>query len=230
MTIAVMLAGGLGSRFAGNQPKQLHTLSGLPILFYSFRAFDLAPEVDEIVVVAHPGWLDDIREIAETALRKTPWRVIPGGESRNHSVDNALQTLAEGEATILFHDGVRPLVSLDLISRSVAALGPGVDAVLPVIPVSDIIVDIDGHSVGQFLDRSRLRRGQSPQVFRGETLTQAFRGASDDELRASTSIYEVLQLHGGKPNIVTVEGDDRNIKVTFPLDRSIAQHLLASLD
>lgn len=230
MTIAILLAGGLGSRFAGNQPKQLHTLSGLPILFYSFRAFDLAPEVDEILIVANPGWFDEIREIAETTLRKTRWRVVEGGDTRNHSVRNALDAIDADDPTILFHDGVRPLVSLDLIARSIAALGPGVDAVLPVIPVSDLIVEIEGDKVGRFLDRRGLRRGQTPQVFRGGVLKQAFRDASDEELRSITSIYEVLQLRRPAPTIATVDGDDRNIKVTFPLDRSIAQHLLAFLD
>lgn len=230
MTIAVLLAGGLGARFEGSQPKQLHTLSGLPILFYSFRAFDLAPEIDEIVVVANPGWVDDIREIAETTLRKTPWRMVEGGETRNLSVRNALDTIDDEAAIVLFHDGVRPLVSLDLIARSVTALGDGVDAVLPVIPAADLVVEVAGDRVGRFLDRARLRRGQTPQVFRGAVLKQAFREVGDDALAAMTSIYEVLQSRRSDAMIVTIEGDDRNIKVTFPIDRSIAQHLLASLD
>lgn len=230
MNVAVLLAGGLGARFSEGQPKQLHTLSGLPILFYSFRAFDLAPEIDEIVVVANPGWMDDIRDIAETTLRKTSWRMVEGGETRNHSVRNALETITDEGATVLFHDGVRPLVSLELIARSLAALEDGIDAVLPVIAAADLVVEIEGSAVARFLDRSRLRRGQTPQVFRADPLKRAFHAAGEDELRAVTSIYEVLQRHGVEPRIVTVEGDDRNIKVTFPIDRSIAQHLLASLD
>lgn len=230
MNVAILLAGGQGRRFNETQVKQLHTLGGLPILFYPFRTLDLSPEVDEIVIVANASVLNEIEEIARTTIQRTPWRLVEGGETRNHSVKQALDTIEDETATILVHDGVRPLLSSELIARSLAALKPGVDAVLPVILASDLVVEIDGAQVEKFLDRSTLRRGQTPQVFPANLLKQVFQAASDDELRQLTSIYELLQLRGARPNVVTVEGDERNIKVTFPLDRSIAQHLLTTLD
>lgn len=230
MNIAILLAGGQGRRFNEAQPKQLHTLGGLPILFYPFRTLDHSADVDEIVIVANASVFGEIEEIARTTVQRKPWRIVEGGETRNHSVHKALDTIDDESATILVHDGVRPLLSSDLIKRSIAALTPGVDAVLPVIPASDLVVEVDGAHVEKFLDRSTLRRGQTPQVFPAALLKATFAEASDDELRQATSIYELLQLRGARPRVVTVEGDERNIKVTFPLDRSIAQHLLTTLD
>jgi 2-C-methyl-D-erythritol 4-phosphate cytidylyltransferase len=230
MNIAILLAGGQGRRFNENHLKQLHTLGGLPILFYPLRTLDLAPEVGEIIIAANRSALSEIEDIARTTIQRTSWRMVDGGETRNHSVRNALDTISDESATILVHDGVRPLLSLDLIARTVDAMRSGVDAVLPVIRQSDLIAEIDGDRVLRLLDRNCLRRGQTPQVFPARVLKQAFAAASDDELRQVTSVYEVLQLRDGEPRIVTVEGDERNIKVTFPLDRSIAQHLLTTLD
>lgn len=230
MNVAILLAGGIGRRFNDSQLKQLQTLGGLPILFYPLRTLDLAPQVDEIVVVANSTAFAEIEAIAMTTVHRTPWRIVEGGPTRNHSVKNALGTISDETAVIVVHDGVRPLLSLDLVARSVEALTPGVDGVLPVIRPADLVAEIEGDQVRRLLDRDKLRRGQTPQVFAATRLKRAFNDATDDELNRVTSIYEVLQLDGEESRIVTVDGDDRNIKVTFPLDRSIAQHLLTTLD
>jgi 2-C-methyl-D-erythritol 4-phosphate cytidylyltransferase len=222
--IAVVLAGGSGLRFGHTRHKQISTLGGVPLLFHVLRKFDESDVIDEVVVPAHPAWMPDIRAVVEQAVRHKPWRVVEGRESRNESIQAAVEALAGEEAVVIVHDGARPLVSPELISRAVAALD-GSDAVLPVIPIIDLVVEVEQEDL-RFVPRNRLRRGQTPQVFWLSRLRAAFGVLDRSDVAACPTLYEALLLHDPDLKIRLIEGDERNLKVTAPLDRLIAGQLL----
>lgn len=225
--VVVLLAGGLGARFGGSTPKQMVTLGGVPVLYHSCRVFDAHPAVTRIVIPTHAEWHREVAAVATSAIVETPHLLAPGGASRSESVLSGLQALdgLEDDAVVVVHDGARPLVPTDLVTRSIAALS-GADAVLPVIPAIDPVVDVRGGQVNGFLPRDNVRRGQTPQVFRAGRLRTALTTLSEDRLRAIPTLFEALLEVDPTTRIRLVEGDERNLKITLPIDHLIAGQLL----
>jgi 2-C-methyl-D-erythritol 4-phosphate cytidylyltransferase len=223
--VGLVLAGGLGVRFGQPRPKQITPLGGMPLLFHVLRKFDDHDAVHSIVVPAHPSWLPEIEAIVEQAVRSKPWRVVPGGRTRNESVVAALSVIDDDEAVVVVHDGARPLVSHQLLAHAIES-AEGADAVLPVIPIVDLVLEVEGDQLRRFVPRDRLRRGQTPQVFWLSRLRLAFAALDSADVAACSTLYEALLLHDPQLEVRIIEGDERNIKVTAPLDRLIAGQLL----
>ena len=115
---AIIVAGGSGERLARPGGKQLLPVAGMPVLSWSLRAFDCAPEVDVIVVVCHPERVDEYRRVAVNPLEpQTPVVFAPGGETRQESVANGLAFVPDAAEIVLVHDGARPLVTPDTHRR-----------------------------------------------------------------------------------------------------------------
>lgn len=224
--IAVVLAGGIGSRFGDDSPKQLSNLAGHPILHHTLHRLDRLESIDHIVVVGNASWRDEIAETSAMAIQRASWNHVDGGRIRNESVAAAIATLDQAEAKVLVHDSVRPLVNGVLVDRVIAALDRH-RAVLPVIPSVDpvVAIDSDGMAVA-FESRLTHMRGQSPQGFWLSDLRSAF--ATDDEHldESFTTIYELLLSRIEGLKVATVEGDLNNLKITMPIDRVIAGQLL----
>jgi len=230
----VILAGGLGTRFSRDHPKQLVTLAGRPVLAYAAHTFDTCGTIDHIVVAAHPDVLQDISEACADGVHHTPVTVVPGGASRNASVANAvaaIDTLARPGATppddarILVHDAVRPLASADLV-RTVADRLRTARAVMPVLASSDRLVEVHDGAVTRFVDQAGIVRGQSPGGFHLGDLRAAF-----DHYRALGSpplvtVFEVARAWDPHYEITTVPGEPANIKITYPVDLAIAAYLV----
>ena len=223
--VAVVVAGGQGSRFGSDIPKQLVSLAGYPILHHTLRKFEEAASVSYVVVVANPDWNAEIVDIANYALRRTPHHVVDGGPSRNSSVARAIAELLDvaGETLVLVHDGVRPFANEDVILRVAKALEQ-FRAVIPVIPSADPLVSIDGESVRGFEKRSEVVRGQSPQGFILDDLRRAF--ASGRSIDDFETLFELLLSVDPGITIGHVAGDMHNIKITTPIDRAIAGQII----
>jgi ribitol-5-phosphate 2-dehydrogenase (NADP+) / D-ribitol-5-phosphate cytidylyltransferase len=219
-TVAAVLAGGSGERMGLATPKQLLKIAGRPILEHALAVFESAPEIDEIVVMMNPGFIADAEKIVrEAGLRKVT-RVLPGGTSRNATTQLVLDALAHlpGERTkLLLHDAVRPLVSHEIIADSVRALDT-YQAVDVAIPSADTIVEVDQDVIVAVPDRSRLRRGQTPQSFRLHVLAEAYARAWQDPDFAATDDCSVVLRYRPETPIFVVPGSERNMKVTEPLD------------
>jgi 2-C-methyl-D-erythritol 4-phosphate cytidylyltransferase/2-C-methyl-D-erythritol 2,4-cyclodiphosphate synthase len=208
-TAAIIVAAGRGSRAGGDLPKQWQMLAGKPVLAHTLEAF--AGRVDRVLAVIHP----DDRARAE-ALHGD---LVEGGASRDASVRAALEALAgSGVTRVLIHDGARPLVSGAVIARVLAALehAPGA---APALPVTDALWRGGRHVEGT-QDRSGLWRAQTPQGFRFAPILAAHRAhpgcAADD--------VEVAR-HAGL-DVAIVEGDEDNLKLTFPGDFARAERIL----
>lgn len=224
---AILLAAGDGNRFGAEIPKQFVRLAGEQILLRSLRLV-AAAGVDRIVVVAHPDWLEDTRTVVEAAGLTLPHDVVAGGSTRNESTRNGLRALdAEPDDVVVIHDAVRPLVPVEVIRRAIAPVAAGhADSTDTVIPSADTLVIVDGGAVVEIPDRSRYRRGQTPQVFRYGTLSQAYASADAvGDLTATDDCSLVLRYVPGA-RVLAVPGDEVNLKITTKVDLILADRML----
>lgn len=225
-TVAVVLAGGIGQRVGGPRPKQLIEVGGRPILAHAIEAFDAHPGIDEIVIVMAAGHLRPAAAIAAPFHKVIA--VIEGGDTRTASSAAALRVLAErpDDIRVLFHDAARPFVAREVIDRTLDALEAH-EAVAVGVPSPDTVVMVEDGLVTSMPPRATMSRFQTPQGFRLGTIRKAFELAlADPELRA-TDDCGVVHRYLPEVPIRVVEGSDRNIKVTQPLDIVIAEHLAA---
>lgn len=226
--IAILLSGGIGSRMkTEGMPKQYLPLCGRPILLYSLQTFDRHPAIMGAVIVADVAWRDLITAwMEQNGITKFVAFADPG-ETRQYSIFNGLRKVAEcceNADAVIIHDAARPLISAELISKCLAAL-PGHDGVMPVLPAKDTFYLTDGHGkVTQLLNRSALAAGQAPEAFVFRKYYAAHLQMSREALLKINGSTEIAVLNGF--DIVTVEGDEKNIKITTPNDLVLAEKYL----
>lgn len=214
---AIIVAAGAGRRFGG--AKQFAMLKGKQVLEWSIAVFDAHPDVAEIILVLpdEKSGNQFLRRYHKITAR------LRGGPRRQDSVARGFERVdAEKTGVVLVHDGVRPLVSPEVISRVIAAARRG-GAAVPGIPLEDTIKEAAGGKVLRTMERQRLVRVQTPQGFAYKVLENALRRAQQDHYDG-TDDSELAERAGHK--VAVVEGDPRNIKVTTPLDLKIAEALI----
>jgi len=224
---ALVLAGGSGDRFGAEMPKQFVRLAGEPILSRTLRAV-AAAGVDRIVVVSHPSWLGETRELVGALALELPMSVVAGGMTRNESARNGLAELdASDDDIVLIHDAVRPLVPREVIQRSIEPILSGrADATDSVIPSADTLVVVEGDAVVEIPERARFRRGQTPQTFRASIIRRAYEAAAKaGDLQATDDCTLVLR-HVPGARIVAVPGDEVNLKITTRTDMVLADRMI----
>ncbi len=223
----IILAAGTGLRSGDAVPKQYRLLAGRTVLAHSVAAFIEQGEITDIVVVVAP---DAVSE-ALNALGplSDAVRFIDGGETRRVSVLNALEQLAgtdQPPTRILIHDSARPLLPAVVINRLIAALEAGAIGVMPVLPVADTLVRTIDKIAGDTVDRSILRRVQTPQAFDFSTILKAHRDWSSDT--EPTDDAQMLRSSGY--DVQLIDGDPRLEKITYPGDHDrMEQQLIATL-
>lgn len=225
--LAIVLAAGDGNRFGADVPKQFLRLAGEQILLRTIRTV-AAAGVERLVVVAHPDWMDETRQLVTGAQLTVPADVVAGGATRNESTRNGMASLAaRDDDIVLVHDAVRPLLPLEVIRRSIEPIAAGrADATDTVIPSADTLVIVDGERVVEIPDRSRYRRGQTPQVFRFSVLQRAYAAAAAAaDLTATDDLSLVLRYAPGA-RVVAVAGDEVNLKITTKLDFVLADRMI----
>ena len=229
--VAVLLAGGTGTRMGTDLPKQLLEVGGRTLLEHAVRTFHGHPDVDAITVVMAPGHLDAAREIVGAGgYADKVTHVVEGGATRSDSTVAALATLGDDPCLVLVHDAARPLVTARIITDCLESL-----ASYPVVNVaiesSDTIVEVDADGlVRTTLDRSSLRRVQTPQGFHSEVLREAHSlAAADSDFTATDDCGVVMRYLPDRP-VVVVAGDERNLKVTTPADLQVVAALVAAGD
>ncbi len=223
--VAVVLAGGVGARVGLDIPKQLLKIAGRTILEHTLSALDSHPDVEQIVVMMASGHLDAVHAIIRDGGYTKVTHVLEGADTRNGTTLRALDVVTGDDTKVLFHDAVRPLVSPRIISECFAALDR-YDAVDVAIPSADTIIEVDEHNVIRDIPpRAALRRGQTPQAFRAGVIRAAYAKAQQDpDFRATDDCTVVLRYSPDVP-IWVVNGEERNMKVTDPIDVYIADKL-----
>lgn len=230
--IAVVLAGGIGERMRLDIPKQFLKISGKPVIEHTALVFNECPYIDEVVIAITPGYEGDV-EYLKSLFPKIK-KIVTGGSTRNETSLNAIKAIKamDEDCNILFHDAVRPFITNDVIKRCIDAL-EDYNAVDTAIMSADTIIEIDGTDrIIDIPDRSTLRRGQTPQAFKLSTIASAYEIAvKDTNFKATDDCGVVLKYLPDEP-IFVVDGSESNIKITHPLDATIADKLfqMTSID
>ncbi len=215
MTIALIVAAGLGERLGADRPKALVELGGRAMVQWSIDVLDRMEEIERVVLALPPGVEGPPGVIA-----------VEGGASRSDSVRRALEAAGEGE-TVLVHDAARPLLSAELARGVIGALerDEQAAAAIAAAPVTDTIKRADEHgAVSETLERRSLWAVQTPQVFRRAALERALE-VPPEVLGEATDDAWLIERAGGR--VIVVRSAAENLKVTTPLDLEMAERLLA---
>ncbi|RNI21048.1 bifunctional cytidylyltransferase/SDR family oxidoreductase [Flexivirga caeni] len=219
-TYGVVLAGGVGARLGLSVPKQMVKVSGKTILEHTVAALHDSAVIDEMIVMVTPGWSERTATILADKYPKVS-RILEGGASRNETTMRVLNAIEDEEAKILLHDAVRPLVDGRILGECATALD-SYNAVDVVIPSADTIVTVDADDIITHIpDRGFLRRGQTPQGFKLSVLRAAYELAAEDPYFSATDDCGVVLKYLPDVRTKTIQGSDRNMKVTYPLDMYI---------
>ena len=216
---AVIVAAGSASRMGGID-KVMADLGGEPMILRTVRAFQNCDAIASIVIVTREDLIQPIAGLCRDMKKVVA--VVAGGSSRQESVHLGLNALPKGTKLAAVHDGARPLISWQIIDRVVRAANT-YGAAAPAIPVKDTIKVVSGGLVKETPDRATLQAVQTPQVFDFDLLRGALKKAETDGASV-TDDCSAVERTGMKIKIV--EGDERNLKVTTPMDLKIAELLL----
>ena len=219
---AVIVAAGSASRMGGID-KVMAPLGGEPLILRTVRAFDQCDAVREIVVVTREDLILPIMRLCAPIEKVRA--VVAGGGNRQESVKLGLNALSGKVELAAVQDGARPLVTWQLIDRVIRAAN-SYGAAAPAIPVKDTIKIVQGGVVRQTPDRSSLYAVQTPQVFDFDLLRGALKKADEDSVQVTDDCSAVERLG---MSVKIVEGDERNFKVTTPMDLRIAEMLLKEM-
>jgi 2-C-methyl-D-erythritol 4-phosphate cytidylyltransferase len=215
---AIIVAGGSGTRMNSNLPKQFMLLKGKPVIYYTIRTFLEAYDDLEVIVVLPAEFISIGKEMVSGYFSNRRIQITAGGDTRFQSVKNGLK-LVEGESIIFVHDGVRCLVSNELIRRCYEkAVKDG--SAIPVIPSKDS-VRLLTDSGSEVADRNNVMLVQTPQTFQSDILLPAFHAKYKEEFTDEATVVEAA---GNKVSLV--EGEANNIKITRPVDLIVAEQLL----
>lgn len=219
---AVIVAAGNASRMGGID-KVMAPLKGEPMIVHTVRAFQACDAIREIVIVTREDLIQPIAALCREMDKVKA--VVIGGKSRQESVSLGLNALSDKVKLAAIQDGARPLVTWQLVDRVVRA-AHSYHAAVPVIPVKDTIKVTNSALVVSTPDRSTLRAVQTPQVFDFDLLRGALKKAAEDgaEITDDCSAVERLGM-----SVKTVEGDERNLKVTTPMDLKFAELLMEDM-
>lgn len=217
---AVIVAAGSGTRMGGAMPKQFLPVNDKPVLYYTLQTFLNAFADIKIILVLPVDYIDLGQEIIETYFDKDKIKLTVGGDTRFQSVKNGLQ-LVEDDSIIFVHDGVRCLLTENLIHRCYAeAVQSG--TAIPVVVSKDSVRIVNGED-NDTVDRSKVMLVQTPQTFHSKILLPAFQ---IDYKEKFTDEATVVEAYGIK--VTLVEGEENNIKITSPVDLLIAERILTS--
>jgi 2-C-methyl-D-erythritol 4-phosphate cytidylyltransferase len=217
--IAIITAGGMGNRMGTKLPKQFLLLNGKPVLWHTFKAFINAFEDINFVLVVPDHFVNTAAELVSELNISQKTSIVVGGSTRYDSVKNGLATIKE-TSIVFVHDGVRCLVSPDLIKRCyIQAIEKG--SAIPAVASTDSVrIEMDdGHKV---IDRSKVNIIQTPQTFKSELILPAFNQSYQERF---TDEATVVESTGNR--VYLIDGDYQNIKITRPIDLIIAEKIIA---
>ena len=225
-TAAVVPAAGRGERLGPGAPKALRNLAGQPLLVHTVRALADARSIDVVVVAAPEGEQSAVRLLLSPVVANTELVIVAGGDTRQSSVALALQALPDDVDVVLVHDAARPLVPSEVVDAVASAVRDGADAVVPGVPVTDTIKQVDpAGRVERTVDRTALRAAQTPQGFARIVLESAHRVAVENGVIDVTDDAGLVEQAGHQ--VLVIPGSEDGFKVTRPLDLVLAEAVLA---
>ena len=218
----VLLAGGSGSRLAGDQAKQFIRLAGKPVMLHSYEALRRHLRDSMIAVVVPGDTIDAVRQMLPAGDAVV---VVPGGATRQASTLNGLKALAPcAPRNVLIHDAARPFLSGRIVTDVIDALRTS-DAIDVAIPTSDtIVIERDGY-IEAIPKRQHILRGQTPQAFRFDALMDCYQTIGEERLHRFTDDCGIYLHCNPNAKVRIVLGDEENIKITHPIDLILADEM-----
>jgi 2-C-methyl-D-erythritol 4-phosphate cytidylyltransferase len=228
MNIAVILAGGVGSRLGDSVPKQFFKVAGKTVIEHTVAAFEHNENIDEIAIVIHRSFVQTVEEMALANEWKKVKKILPGGTARYESSLAAINAYAaQPGCKLIFHDAVRPLVSQRVINEVMEALKE-YNAVSVAVPTTDTILQVDdsGRFIQHIPNRSMLQRAQTPQGFKQQTIAAAYHLALQDPAFTATDDCGIVVKYLPNEKVFVVRGEESNIKLTYREDTYLLDKLL----
>lgn len=231
MTVALVIAGGVGARMGADIPKQFVEVNGKPILFYTLEAFERHALVDAIELVLIDGWKEAVEKWAgEYAISKLKW-IVPGGVTGQESIRNgvfALEGKCAADDIVVVHDGIRPLVETNVLDDVVAKArqyGNGVTS-MPYNEQIFLVDESEPATTTRYIPRETLRRVATPQAYRFDLLNAKYHEAFEKKIGIYGSSYTNTMMVELGVRLHFAAGSDRNIKLTTPGDIEIFRGML----
>ena len=225
--IAVILAGGIGSRAGLGTPKQFFKVAGKTVIEHTVTVFDNHNLIDEIAIVTNPLYNREIEDMIIRNKWKKVKKILSGGKERYESSLAAINAYADDpDCCLIFHDAVRPLISNGIIDGIVEALKK-YNAIDVAVPATDTIIQVDakGEVIERIPDRRFLRRGQTPQAFRQKTIRQAYDIALKDPDFVSSDDCGTVVKYLPHEKVFVVPGEETNMKLTYKEDSYLLDKL-----
>ena len=235
MVFAAVFAGGIGSRMGNSDtPKQYLDLGTKPVIIHTIEKFFINTRIDEILVLCPKAWVAHTNALIKKHIPEgKKITVIPGGATRNGTLENAIEYIeanceVDEDTVIVTHDAVRPFLTHRIIEENVdAAIKYG--ACDTVIPATDTIVEsADGKMITSIPDRTKMFQGQTPQSFRLMELKRVLSSLTEEEKAILTDACKIFSIKN--KDVYMVEGEVFNIKITYPYDLKVAHTLLKGKD
>lgn len=230
MTIAIIIAGGVGSRMNQQIPKQFINIYDKPILIYTLENFEKNPLIEAIEVVCISGWINVLKAYAKQFnITKLKW-IVEGGQTGQESIRNGVYNL-EGKCspddTIIIHDGIRPMVDEAVLNDVILICNKYGNAVTSLPYNEQIFVIDDEISTTKYIPRETLRRVSTPQAYKFEKLIWAYRKAFKEEIGIFGSSYTNTMMVELGEKLYFATGSEKNIKLTTPDDIYLFKAMLA---
>ena len=225
MNIAIILAGGKGTRLEKSLPKQFYKIAGKMVLEHAVDAFEKNESIDEIAIVVNEHYIFMIEDLIIKNYWRKVKRILVGGEERYHSSYAAVKAYDDfKECNLIFHDAARPLVSQRIINDVVKALS-NYKAVDVAINSADTIIEVEESIIKNIPERRKMRRGQTPQGFKQKIIAEAYELAFRDENFSATDDCGIVKKYLPTQQIAVVQGEEVNMKLTYPEDSFILDKL-----
>ncbi len=215
--IAVILAGGVGSRLGLSQPKQFFKVAGKMVIEHTVDTFEKNPHIDEIAIVSNPFYISEIESLIVKNAWKKVKKILKAGQERYQSSLSAIKAYENEDVNLVFHDAVRPLVSQRILNDVIKALDK-YEAIDVAMPATDTIINVEGDFINFIPDRSCLMRGQTPQAFRQSVISRAYEIALKDENLKVTDDCGVVKKYLPDIPVYVVVGEESNMKLTYKED------------
>lgn len=217
INIAVILAGGRGSRLNSDIPKQFLKVAGKQVIEHTIEVFENHSEIDEIAIVSNPSYIRDVEDLLLSNKYNKVKKILSGGTERYDSSLSAIKAYEGRDVNLIFHDAVRPLVSHRIITDCIRALD-SYNAVDVAVKTTDTIISVENNLIKDIPDRSQLRNGQTPQAFKWATIDRAYKIALQDVNFKATDDCGVVKKYLTEEEIFVVEGEGENMKLTYQED------------
>lgn len=225
--VALIVAGGQGTRIEGKLPKQFLNLGDKPILAHSVQKFEACEAIDRIILVVPEDYLGYCSQNIVDRHRFTNVdKIVCGGKERQDSVYAGLKACPNSTSIVAIHDGVRPFISPQKISESIR-LCEQKKAVILAVPAKDTVKRVEGNSVVGTLDRKKLWLVQTPQVFEYSFILDAYEKAIEDGFVGTDDAMLVERLGH---EVAVLQGEYQNMKITTAEDLAVAEKLIGKRD